>query len=460
MLKNIFNQNRVWLYSLLLLFAMSLVGWGLSILISSSIPFWLLLGFSVIYSVDKWLIYYARKHKNVGRIYRAILNLSILSLLGLLIWSGALLFTQHFMQSPLIGALVFLAELAVFIWLCRVVSKDSWRQPSMKLTVFSLICLFLIFAFAGVQPFSAAKDKIVTWFEGVDSQVTKLQLPTSSKTPADISGNVVITDTVILQGEIKEIKAPADIVYWIVDISAINKSYQDPLTADPGFWKIKVGDKIYDAHGSTLDLESSLPMTVPAGERGQTIIRFAVPDILRVSDAELCYKGQEPYSYGKLTGGDKAFAWDWGLETAITNAYEVVDNWRITLEQCNILGNKVRVKLSITSLWNSPHYFGGGVFSPYTFICIDQYGKKFEDAIEERKTAEAWQKFLEGDISFTEEPEPVNFYKGEYYPEETRTGELEFIVNPRSGDVVLYIARYVGHTTKLKLFDLGSVSLN
>jgi len=328
----------------------------------------------------------------------------------------------------------------------------------MKLTVFSLICLFLIFAFAGVQPFSAAKDKIVAWFGELDSQVTEMPLPTSPKTPAVISGNVMITDTVLLQGEIKEIKAPTDTVYWIVDISALNKSYQDPLTADPGFWKIKVGDKIYDAHGSMLDLESSYPMTVPVDESGQTIIRFAVPDILRVTDAELCYKGQEPYSYGKLTGGNKVFAWDWGLKTAITHAYKDVDNWRIILKQSNISGNKASVKLSITSLWHSPHYFGGGPFSPYTLICIDQYGKIFEDAIEQRKTAEAWQKFLEGDISLTEEPEPVNFYKGEYYPEETRTGQLEFIVNPRSGDVSLYIGRFVGYTTRLKLFDLGSVS--
>jgi len=49
-------------------------------------------------------------------------------------------------------------ELAVFIWLCRVVSRNSWRQPSMKLTVVSLMCLFLIFSFAGVQPITDYKD--------------------------------------------------------------------------------------------------------------------------------------------------------------------------------------------------------------------------------------------------------------------------------------------------------------
>jgi len=62
------------------------------------------------------------------------------------------------MQSPLIGSLLFLVELAVFIWLCRVVSKNRWRQPSLKLTVFSVICLVLIFAFAGVKPLADYKD--------------------------------------------------------------------------------------------------------------------------------------------------------------------------------------------------------------------------------------------------------------------------------------------------------------
>ncbi len=170
------NVNKNWLLSLLLVLTLSLVGWGISALISSFIPFWSLLGFSVIFSIEKWLSYYTRKYKVVGRIYRLILNFSVLSLLGLLIWSSVLLFTHQFMQSPLIGSLLFIAELGVFIWLCRVVSKNSWRQPSMKLTVFSLICLFLIFSFAGVQPLSAYKDSlfnsISTYFRSANQPAT------------------------------------------------------------------------------------------------------------------------------------------------------------------------------------------------------------------------------------------------------------------------------------------------
>lgn len=159
MLKKLSNNKKL-LLSLLFVCALPFAGWGISVLISSYIPLWLLLGVSVIYSIEKWLSYYTRKHKIVGRIYRLTLNLATLSLLGLLIWSGVLLFTQQFMQSPLIGSLLFLLEIAVFIWLCRVVSKNSWRQPSMKLTVISVICIFVVFAFAGVQPFSNYKNEV------------------------------------------------------------------------------------------------------------------------------------------------------------------------------------------------------------------------------------------------------------------------------------------------------------
>ena len=147
-----------WLIALLFTVALSVAGLVASKFAGSFIPFLLLLGFAVFYSIEKWLSYYTVKRKIFGRTYRLILNLSVLSLLGLLIWSGVLLFTQQFMQSPLIGSLLFMFELAAFIWLCRVVSRNKWRQPSMKLVVISLICLFLIFAFAGVQPMADYKD--------------------------------------------------------------------------------------------------------------------------------------------------------------------------------------------------------------------------------------------------------------------------------------------------------------
>lgn len=171
-----------WLKPTLLVGALSVGGLIASWLVGSLIPFWLLLGSSVFYSIEKWLGYCTRKHKTLGRIYRLILNLSLLSLLGLLIWSGVSLFTQQFMQSPLIGSLVFLLEIAVFIWFCRVVSRNGWRQPSMKLTVFSVVCLFFMFSFAGVQPLSDYKDTLV---DSISTYFTNADQPDTAPSPSD-----------------------------------------------------------------------------------------------------------------------------------------------------------------------------------------------------------------------------------------------------------------------------------
>ncbi|MBA7477746.1 hypothetical protein ES707_13160 [subsurface metagenome] len=110
----------------------------------------------------------------------------MLCLVGLIIWSGIKLFSQQYFSSSLVGSLVFLAELVFFIWMWRTVSKNSWRWPSMKLTALSLMCLFLIFAFAGVPPMSDYKDGLITeWNTYWAEQKTE----TSDTAPTEISNN-------------------------------------------------------------------------------------------------------------------------------------------------------------------------------------------------------------------------------------------------------------------------------
>lgn len=155
------KQALGWLIPAVLIFSCTLIGFGISLFIGTTIPLWLLLGFSLIISIEKWFHYTTRKYKYIGKLYRLFLNLSMLYLLGLTIWSGIKLFSQQYFSSPLVGSLVFLAELVFFIWMWRTVSKNSWRWPSMKLTALSLIVILLIFAFADVQPMSLYKDSLV-----------------------------------------------------------------------------------------------------------------------------------------------------------------------------------------------------------------------------------------------------------------------------------------------------------
>jgi len=173
-----------WLRALVLIFFLSLIGLIINIFIGNLVPFYLLLGFSIIYSVQKWFYYETRKSKLLGIPYRLILNLSILSLFGLLVWSGIKLFSQQFMQNLIVGSLVFLAEFVLFVWLWRVVAKNSWRRPSMKLTIFSMIIIILVLTFAGVQPMALYKDNV---FSAVASSCA------NSNTAAEYDSNITTT---------------------------------------------------------------------------------------------------------------------------------------------------------------------------------------------------------------------------------------------------------------------------
>ncbi|MBA7466794.1 hypothetical protein ES707_01986 [subsurface metagenome] len=179
------KQALRWLLPAVLIFSCALIGFGISLFIGTAIPLWLLLGFSLIISIEKWFHYTTRKYKYIGKLYRLFLNLSMLCLLGLTIWSGIKLFSQLYFSSPLTGSLVFLAELAFFIWMWRTVSKNSWRWPSMKLTVFLLVCMAVVFTFAGVPPLSTYKDTLIIKWEDYQTEQAAQQAELEAKEAAD-----------------------------------------------------------------------------------------------------------------------------------------------------------------------------------------------------------------------------------------------------------------------------------
>jgi hypothetical protein len=195
------NKRKIpnWLKALLLVISLSGVGLGVSYYVGSFITFWILFGFSIIYSIEKCFSYITRKYKAIGKLYRLLLNLSILSVFGLLIWSGIKLFSHQFVHSSLAGGLLFLAELVFFIWMWRMVSKNSWRWPSMKLTAFSLIVIFLILAFAGVNPFSNYKDNAISgvsnYFAKIHTSATNENVVVSNPTQSTLANSHINSTT-------------------------------------------------------------------------------------------------------------------------------------------------------------------------------------------------------------------------------------------------------------------------
>jgi hypothetical protein len=164
--------------------------------------------------------------------------------------------------------------------------------------------------------------------------------PPSSEYPADIIGHVTIAETVVVEGRTKEIELSAigDRVWWIVDVVVKNKDYERPITAtwnsslsmpvgeEHWIWSIMIDGKVWSGL-ERLDLFSPAPMSISKGQTGRTIFLFEAPNI-DPSDAQICYRGQEPYSYGELTGGDMVVAYDWDSQKALVET-QTSEEWYV-----------------------------------------------------------------------------------------------------------------------------------
>jgi hypothetical protein len=192
-----------WGKAIILIILCSLAGLTINLLTDEFFPIFLLIGFSVIFSIERWFVYYIKKYKAIGILYRLILNLVIISLLIFLIWFGIHLFSQQFNQNVLISSLIFIAEIVLFIWLCIVVKKNSWRRPSMKLTLFCVVTIFLIFAFAGVEPMTTYKNNTLDFFSSSYKQISEFLKKSNNPstqaidTSADIKTNSTTKTTTI-----------------------------------------------------------------------------------------------------------------------------------------------------------------------------------------------------------------------------------------------------------------------
>jgi len=264
---------------------------------------------------------------------KAFLIFLLIACLAAAVWAGYLLFTNR--TDPVIGTIIFVADIGVLIWNISVLRK--WSVGTGTIVAIAVVIALLggtIGAFAGIKPFSTVKNGLVTGCPLAPSQPpeqlvpsTEQQPPPASTYPADISGHVTITDKVIAKynrnkPDTWELTPLEGQIYWIVDISVKNKAYEDAVTASYNDWKIVAGDKVYDSQKPFMDIWPSTDMNVPVGGTGETTIRFPVPNTLNVSNAKLCYQGQAPYSYGKLTGGDKVAAYDWDSKTVIPEPEE------------------------------------------------------------------------------------------------------------------------------------------
>jgi len=183
--------------------------------------------------------------------------------------------------------------------------------------------------------------------------------PPDSQYPADIIGRVVITEHIQnwFMDEPSTLKPKEGNVFWIVNSSVKNKTYPQPALKKVagheqvekvtwGYWNwgIEIADKTYNPPEAFKVLSPPI-LTIAEGQTAKLVNCFEVPKNLSIDKAKLLYRGQEPFSYGKLIAGDKVAVYDWALKKATTKVAE-------TSQKTNVA--------TVERIWVSAVWVSGG----------------------------------------------------------------------------------------------------
>ena len=167
-----------WLKTALTVFAGYLAGLVFNNISGTSFFIPLITGAVAIFAVDKWLRQFTTRFKLIGVLYKLALNLAVLSLVGLIIWTVVQIFITAGLPSDY-SAYVFMliVELVIFVYIARVFSNNSWRRPKLVPTFFLLAAVVIVLAFAGFEPLEPYKDAVIEFFRSLfDRVITWLDL--------------------------------------------------------------------------------------------------------------------------------------------------------------------------------------------------------------------------------------------------------------------------------------------
>jgi len=140
------------------------------------------------------------------KIRKLFLNLLAIAGLGLVAWTGYLLFTHQ--TDATSGTVTFLLEVGFLIWIISVLRSQKYKRikPSFKLVFFSLLGIALVCAFAGIEPMSSVKDRATTWvgekWETVTSVTPAPTFPASL--PEGVTSTVAKVEPAVVRVETED----------------------------------------------------------------------------------------------------------------------------------------------------------------------------------------------------------------------------------------------------------------
>jgi S1-C subfamily serine protease len=140
------------------------------------------------------------------KIRKLFINLLVIAGLGLVAWTGYLLFTHQ--TDATSGTVTFLLEVGFIIWIISVLRSHKYKRikPSFKLVFFSLLGIALVCSFAGIEPMSSVKDRATAWvgekWETITSVTPAPAFPTS--VPEGVTSTVAKVEPAVVMVEVED----------------------------------------------------------------------------------------------------------------------------------------------------------------------------------------------------------------------------------------------------------------
>ncbi|TSA58198.1 hypothetical protein D4R42_00170 [bacterium] len=140
---------------------------------------------------------------------KLLLALALPACLVAAAWTGYVLFYTH-QTDPVLGALVFVAEVGLSIWMMYLLRSPRYRRgtPSFKLVLFSLMGITLVCAFAGIEPLALYKDTALDYARNQGDKFTEFfeeaAPAVTSPESEDITGIVAKVEPAVVMVEVED----------------------------------------------------------------------------------------------------------------------------------------------------------------------------------------------------------------------------------------------------------------
>ncbi len=137
------------------------------------------------------------------KIRKLSLNLLVIAGLGLVAWTGYLLFTQQ--TDATSGTVVLLLEVGFLIWIVSVLRSPKYKRikPSFKLVLFPLLGIVLVCAFAGIEPLATYKDISIDFVTTQVGEVTEF-IKETAPTGEDVASAVAKVEPAVVRVEVED----------------------------------------------------------------------------------------------------------------------------------------------------------------------------------------------------------------------------------------------------------------